>query len=251
MKHFFIALQFLTRIHISSQASMTSSDFCQSVAWFPLVGAVLGGVLFFSALSLQALFPGTFFLAAAPVILLIGLTGGLHCDGFMDTMDGLLSGRSRVRALEIMKDSRTGAMGVTFFVCVLLLWFSLLRDLSVMPVYPYALFLLPFAGRYALVLSIYFFPYARPQGLGKMFKEGLTKRIVFQATGLSIPIVLCLGSEAVLVFLLSLLSGMLFARRISAQLGGLTGDVYGAVVAVSETTVLLLYFLFTYLNLKG
>jgi adenosylcobinamide-GDP ribazoletransferase len=84
-----------------------------------------------------------------------------------------------------------------------------------------------------------------------MFKDGLTKRIVLQATGLSIPYCLCLGSEAVLVFLLSLLSGMLFARRISAQLGGLTGDVYGAVVAVSETTVLLLYFLFTYLNLKG
>ena len=111
-------------------------DFGRSVKFFPLVGAVLGGIYALAAALLVIWLPQMgcqvpHHLAMAVLLLLpVCLTGGLHTDGFMDTMDGILSGRSRERMLEIMKDSRTGSMGVTAFVLLLLLEWAILLDMD-------------------------------------------------------------------------------------------------------------------------
>lgn len=130
MRSFFTALQFLTRIHLVEQRDLTAADFGRSTRCFPLVGAVLGALYLLAAWLLGAWHGGVSHTGAAVLVLLpILLTGGLHCDGFMDTVDGLFSGRSRTRMLEIMKDSRTGSFGVVAFgVCLLLDW-SLMLDL--------------------------------------------------------------------------------------------------------------------------
>ncbi|MBQ7496821.1 MAG: adenosylcobinamide-GDP ribazoletransferase, partial [Selenomonas sp.] len=111
MRLFFVALQFLTRIHIVKQDSWTADDFGHSTRFFPLVGLVQGVIyLLFAWLMLPVLGQSAVF-ASLMLILTIIITGGLHYDGFMDTMDGLLSARSRERMLEIMKDSRVGSYG--------------------------------------------------------------------------------------------------------------------------------------------
>ncbi len=135
LRAFFIGLQFLTRISIVEQKDWCEKDFADSVRYFPLIGLVLGIIYAAFAALLLILLPQNGFLlphhvvAAALLILPILLTGGLHCDGFMDTMDGLFSGRSRERMLEIMKDSRVGANGVFAFVLLMIFNWSVLLDL--------------------------------------------------------------------------------------------------------------------------
>ena len=104
MKAFLIALQFLSRIHLASQSVWRDEDFGRSVLFFPLVGFIIG-------LLLAALYGASSFLfdafgrSALVVAFWFYLTGGLHADGYMDTADGLFSGRSRERIT-----SRTSAI---------------------------------------------------------------------------------------------------------------------------------------------
>ena len=99
-------------------------------------------------------------------------TGGLHADGFMDTCDGLFSGRDRERKLEIMKDSRVGSNGVVGFVFLTLLKWQLLVNLPIYVV-PLVLVSMPLLSRYTMVISIQKFPYARPEGIGKFLQTML------------------------------------------------------------------------------
>ena len=197
MRSFLTALQFLTRIHIVSQKDLTMADFGRSTKFFPLVGAVLGAIYLLAALLLYVLFGLQGYTVKAVLVLLpILLTGGLHCDGFMDTVDGLFSGRSRERMLDIMKDSRTGSFGVVAFGAMLLLNWSLLMDLPV-PVLLIAVFVMPIIGRMAMLFAVAYFPYARPEGMGRAFAEmadrkavliGLVTALLFTAPwGLAAP----------------------------------------------------------------
>ena len=85
-----------------------------------------------------------------PVVLLIAVSGGLHIDGLADTADGFFSSRPRERILEIMRDSRTGPMGVAAIVCEVALKIALIASLSG-PSRAWVLLLTPVAGRSALL----------------------------------------------------------------------------------------------------
>ena len=160
MRAFFIGLQFLTRISIVEQNDWCEKDFADSVRYFPLIGLVLGIIYAAFAALLLRLLPehGVFVpphvVAATLLMLPILLTGGLHCDGFMDTMDGLFSGRSRERMLEIMKDSRVGANGVFAFVLLVFFNWSVLLDLLQSPWLFPALFVMPIVSRLMMVVAI-------------------------------------------------------------------------------------------------
>ena len=239
MRLFFVALQFLTRIHIVKQDSWTADDFGRSTRFFPLVGLVQGCIyLSFAYMALNFLGQSAVF-ASLVLILTISLTGGLHYDGFMDTMDGLLSARSRERMLEIMKDSRVGSYGALSAMCLLLLQWSFLSDLEESALFM-ALFLMPVIGRMAMVMVIAVFPYARPQGLGKAFADMADKKTVFLAGVITIMAIL--PWEPVFMAIASLLAGLAFAWLFgyygTKQLGGLTGDLYGAIELMTETVVL-------------
>jgi adenosylcobinamide-GDP ribazoletransferase len=170
------------------------------------------------------------------------LTGGLHADGFMDTMDGVFSGRSRERKLEIMKDSRVGANGVTSFVLLLLLNWAILLDMPPFWLVP-ALFVMPVIGRCMMVGAITCFPYARPEGMGKAFAEYAGKKSLWLAFFLTVVCVAPWGPLAGAAFLVSAVFTVCFARYITGVLGGLTGDVYGALTLLNEVLVLLVFLL--------
>ena len=171
MRAFLIGLQFLTRISISRQEVWTEEDFGRSVRYFPLVGAVLGMIYATAAYGLFQ-FPHRFgvyipyeFASAILLAMPVLLTGAIHCDGFMDTVDGIFSGRSRERMLEIMKDSRTGSFGVVAFVLLMLIQWSALMDIGYQEL-PVAVFVMPIIGRLMMSTAITLFPYARPDGMG-------------------------------------------------------------------------------------
>jgi cobalamin 5''-phosphate synthase/cobalamin synthase len=241
MKNFLTALQFLTRIQIIRQDTVAPEAFGASVKYFPLVGAVIGAILAAFVYLTGSWLPAHT-LAAAVVILEVALTGGLHCDGLMDSADGLLSGRPRERMLEIMKDSRVGANGVMAFGLLVLAKWSFLLDL--LPVGPLVvLFSMPVLGRLALVIAVTAFPYARPQGIGKAFADGGGRTALKIAAATAVILVAPLGPAALAALAAAVLFAVAMGRSVSHTLGGLTGDIYGAVTELTEVVVLLVFIL--------
>lgn len=248
LRPYFIGLQFLTRISLVKQDNWTEEDFGQSVKFFPLIGATLGIVYAAFAYVLIALLPESgiafpvHFAAAIMLILPVLFTGGIHCDGFMDTMDGLFSGRKPERMLEIMKDSRVGSNGVFAFVTLMIFELCIILDMAPAQLVP-AFFLLPIIARYMMTLAIVFYPYARPEGMGKAFKMYADNRTLTFATISTAVFVLPFG----LLAWVSLAAGYLFMRYFAAfavnKVGGLTGDIYGCITTLVEGLVMLTFML--------
>ena len=119
MNNFLVGLQFLTRITVKKNLDWSEKACGGSVKFFPFIGAILGIIYAIFGYVIYFLLPqynfnlSTHLIGFILLALNIFLTGALHCDGFTDTMDGILSGRKRERILEIMKDSRVGAHGAT------------------------------------------------------------------------------------------------------------------------------------------
>lgn len=251
MNSFLVGLQFLTRIRIVRQTVWTAEDFGRSTRFFPLVGLVLGICYAFAAWILVSVLGMRALTAALLLILPLLLTGGLHADGFMDTADGVFSGRERERKLEIMKDSRVGSFGVVAFVLLMFLQFALLLDMSpplLVPVF----FVMPIIGRMAMVLAVSCFPYARADGMGKTFADMADRGTVAIAAVTTSVLVIPIGLLATLALVLGIVFALLFCRWMTAILGGVTGDVYGAATVLTETIVLAVFSLASsYSNVWG
>ncbi len=148
--------------------------------FYPFVGWVLGGLVAVLGGMLTALGLPPTVAAALTLCGWIALTGALHLDGLMDTADGIFSHRSRERMLEIMKDSRVGAMGVIACVLLLLIKWSLLSELlgtsgERLPSSWPLVSLAPLWSRWFMVAAIVGWPYARASqsgGLGGFFSRG-------------------------------------------------------------------------------
>ena len=157
----------------------------------------------------------------------------------MDTADGLFSGRSRERMLEILKDSRVGAGGVTAFVFLVLLKVAFLSQLAPAVALP-ALVGIPAAARFGTLISIFQFPYAREQGLGRAFVTYAPAHTVEKALVLALAPVFFCGPFYLALLGAAMLLSLWANGRISRKLGGVTGDTYGAVLEGSEMALLLM-----------
>ena len=236
MRSFFIALQFLTRIQLKRQTQWTNEDFGRSVLCFPLVGVLIGGVLCIVYAG------GTFFFSNDyAAVLVIGawflVTGGLHADGFMDTADGIFSGRSRERMLEILKDSRVGANGVMAFFFLAVLKISFLANIP-SAIVPAALIAIPAAARFGTLISIFEFPYARKEGLGRAFIQYAPPYTLAAAFVLALIPVAYGGFFCLILLGAAMMISLCANRYITCVLGGVTGDTYGAVLELSEMLLL-------------
>ncbi|HEY3415480.1 MAG TPA: adenosylcobinamide-GDP ribazoletransferase [Armatimonadota bacterium] len=233
-----LAVTFLTRLPLPIKGDVSADDLRASMGWYPVIGLGLGAAGWGAYLGLSQLFyPG---IAGALVIILLEMaTGALHLDGFMDTCDGMGSGAPRERALEIMKDSRVGAMGVFGAVAVLLVKVMALVTLapsqSVIP-----LLLGWSTARMVPVINVTFFRYARLTGTGGAFSGGKS------AWALPVVLVTTLAAGWLIgrfpgVMLVLVVTGvtLLVQARISRKLGGLTGDVYGMGIELTEALALL------------
>ena len=231
-----LAFAFLTRIPVPLKEA-TPEQLGASVAWFPLVGVVLGFcqwlLYYLLGSSLDPLLVGL-----SLVALSAALTGALHLDGLADVFDGLGGSHGdRARMLEIMRDPRIGAHGATALALCLLgkviATASLCSRADWMP-----LVAAPVCARFAAVALIRSFPYARPDGLGRSFRDhargrdlGLAALITAFALGFAGPPVL-----APTVIALCVAGAVaLWVRR---RAGGLTGDAYGAAIELSELALL-------------
>ncbi|MEF2967015.1 adenosylcobinamide-GDP ribazoletransferase [Paenibacillus sp. M1] len=256
------AFQFLSRFPVKAELDFSPEPLRRSVKYYPLVGAAIGLAVLVAGLLAAWLLPP---LPAAVValILWVWLTGGLHLDGWMDSADALLSYRDRERMLEIMKDSRVGAMGVLACVLLLLLKMSLLASLLSAGGFPAAAAILtaPVWSRWFMALAMKRWPVARDGGgLAGLFRGlgakdvaiGAAMALLLTAASSGAAVALTGGGTALLPTagfyiaapLLALAVGTLVANKISSRLGGLTGDVYGCLIEGLEALLLLLAVLF-------
>ncbi len=205
---------------------------------FPGWGHYSGLIYWGTGVGLSSLFPAP---AAAALLLALTvlLTRGLHLDGLADTVDGLGGGRTPEARLAIMKDSHLGAFGVVSLVLVLLLKFAFLLALFDRGM-ERNLVLFPLISRWGLVLLAALAPYARPGGgLGQAMTEGATLQLTAKATAAALLLSFLAGGYAGLVILG--LAGLVvwgLSHYFRQQLGGITGDVYGAVNEILEVLVL-------------
>lgn len=244
------AFQFLTRFPVPSGGDFSPERLRRSAVYYPLVGLAIAAVIWSTAYGSAFLLP-PFPVAVLILMLWVWLTGGLHLDGWMDSADALLSYRSRERMLEIMKDSRVGAMGVIACVLLLLLKVSLIYTVIDEKLWSTALLLPLVWSRCFMVAAIAGWPRARQgQGLAGQFHSLKGREVRFAAlmaaTFTLLLAVMNVGvfrSSFIISFLvmpgLAWLIGTWTAQRINRRLGGLTGDVYGALNELLEAVLLL------------
>src|SRR3990170_7686411 len=149
MKGFLLALQFLTTFPVNRGLKTDPSELGRSMSWFPLVGALQGLLLVAAYFIFSTLLPESVVMGLLMLVLVL-TNGGLHVDGFADTVDGLAGGKTPEDRLRIMRDSATGAIGVVFVVLLLLIKFLALEEMP-FDVKAHALIAFPMVGRWAMV----------------------------------------------------------------------------------------------------
>jgi adenosylcobinamide-GDP ribazoletransferase len=232
----FEALRFLTILPIPRLKPMAERDVTAAIPWFPLAGAVIGALLlpvgWLAGWSWNELVRAVLIVVAWGVI-----TGGLHLDGLSDTFDAVMSWRPRERKLEIMKDSRVGAMGAIALGAVLLLKVAFLSAAG--PDWWQAVLLAPIWGRWADIYGIFWFPAAREGGLGRTFRAQVQRRDFLYATVAALLLSgLVAGWQGLLAGLLVWGCAYMLAVWWTRDLGGLTGDTYGALCEIGEVVAL-------------
>jgi adenosylcobinamide-GDP ribazoletransferase len=214
-----------------------------STAFYPAVGLLLGLLLAVADALLGYLLPVAT-RSALILALWVVITGALHLDGFLDACDGLLGGFTPQARLEIMRDERRGAYALAGGTLLLLLQYSALNDLGELRWA--ALLLAPVLGRWGMTLAIVFFPYARPTGLGKDVKEHSTLRQAALASLFALLVTAfvswaLLSLAGLLAWVAAALALWAITRFTLRRIPGLTGDIYGALNILIETTVLLVF----------
>lgn len=230
-----IAIKFLTIFPIRLAKEPKPEQIGQSAVWFSLVGLMLGTILYGAGWVLQFIFP-PLVVAVVVTALWAFLTGGLHLDGLADCYDALFLAATPERRLEIMRDPHLGTFGVVGLILHLLLKVSLLA--SLVPFLPVPLLLSPTLARWLLLLAARQ-PQARPQGLGADFALGLSPRFIWLSALLPVALILFGGLQALLAAGLAFLALVGLLRLARSRLGGVTGDVLGMTIEVTELAVLL------------
>ncbi len=232
------AVAFLTIVPVGRAHRPREGDFGRAAVWFPVVGLLVGLTLAGVDWCGRVLWDP--YVAAALVLgATVVVTGGLHIDGLMDAADALFSRQSRERMLEIMRDPRSGALGVAAGVCVLVAKLAAYGHLAG-PDHWRVIVAAPVAGRLAMVVALGLFPYAREQGTGAEMTNETGARHVAGAVLLGIGgAIALLGVAALCLLGLAIVLVAVLGGYASRRLGGLTGDVYGALNELVELAALL------------
>lgn len=238
---FIFAWHFLTTIPLSrTHHEPTAPELAASMAWYPVVGLLIGGGLVAADTLLGIVFDVAV-VNVLLIVLLVLVTRGLHQDGLADTVDGLAGGRTPAARLSIMRDPRIGALGATGLFLSLMLRYAGLTALPMELRVP-AVLCMPAVGRWAMVMLVWISPYARTDGgLAAPFLSHLSVRHVALSTVLlTIALLAGLGAVAACLILLAgaliILLGWWACRR---WFGGITGDTLGAANEVIEILFLL------------
>ncbi len=239
MRGFILAWEFLTIIPLTRNRDVRPEELAASMAYFPLVGLILGIILSISNIGFLKILPSSV-VDAMLIAELIILTRGLHIDGFVDTIDGLAGGKTKEDILHIMRDHRVGALGVVGVIMLIMIKYLSLNSV------PFAsknliMITMPMMSRWLQVVFTNMYSYARQDGMGKAFVEGVRGRQAWIATIFTALVLIFLFKfNAILIMGLMAIVTYLIGLYFKKILGGITGDVIGALSEVNEVMFLLI-----------
>jgi adenosylcobinamide-GDP ribazoletransferase len=228
------AIQFLTVIPFPKSFTGGEKELEKCMSFFPVVGLLIGIIMAAFDHVMGFIFP-PLPASVMTVIAMTAISGGLHMDGLADTADGFFSARPRERVLEIMRDSRTGVMGVLAVVFVIVLKVSVLISLFP-PIRPGIIVLMPLAGRCSFVMMMTALPYVRREGgLATAFGVGKSWLNVLWTSAFLLAAGWLAGHWLGLAASFSaLLMAVLFSVYCFRKIGGYTGDTLGAGCEITE-----------------
>ena len=218
-----------------------------TMCFFPLIGVVTGALIYLAGMFLDGnIFPGLscgkLMFAAVMTLIPVLVSGGIHLDGFMDTMDALGSWGDKERKLEILKDSHNGAFAVIGICCYFILSLGVWSEIhtKMLPVVAAVYVISRALSGFAVVT----FPAARGSGLVKTFQDGAQKKAVRIAMiGYLIMAAGYLYVISPICMIISLvIAGVVFEyyyRMSMKQFGGVTGDLAGYFLQICELALLI------------
>jgi len=239
LKTFWSCLGFLSIIPAGRGEILTPEEFGRFPAYYPLVGLVFGLDMFILWLLTSPLLPAG---ASAIIVVafMITVNRGFHIDGLADAADALLSHKSHEEKLRILKDSRQGTFGVLAIVFDVLIKVEFVA--LVAPIAPWVLILWPVWGRLAAsVIAVRGVYAGQDNGLGRWMVEKSTMRELFIAALFTFLLSLFGGWMGLIAALTALGCGFLFNQIWKPLLGGVTGDLLGATIELTEIITLAIF----------
>ena len=229
-----VAVRFLTILPLPGKGEVDSEGFGRSMSYFPLVGLFIGLILFAAHVAL-AKYISSLLTSVIIVGLWTRITGALHMEAFVDAADGFSAGPDRKRILSVMKDPNCGSKGAAALVFLIVFKIALLNDIPLNLIFP-CLLLVPAISRWAMAAVAAFSDYARKEGgLGKSFVEnvGMTEFIISTSL-LILAGVLILQLKFFIVIIAPILFVIISFIFLKRRIGGVTGDVLGALNELVE-----------------
>ncbi len=244
-----LAVQFLTRLPVGSTASLSGEQvrdgLARAVAWFPLVGALVGCITAGVAIGGATVWP--------PIVAVIlafaveaRLTGAFHEDAVADFADGFGGGQTGDDVRRIMKDSRIGTYGAVALILAIGLRVALTTTLlTTRPPVAAAVAIVAAAtfGRWLIVAVMVSVPPApAAAGLAKDIGPVGAGRLAL-ATLAALPATLAFGLDAPRAALVTLVAAVVFViwfrRMLIRRIGGSTGDCLGFAAYAGQLLLLL------------
>ena len=236
---FLAALRFLTIIPFPWRREVSPEAVGRSIVYFPLVGVIIGLILAGLSWLLGLLLPSAL-VSVLLIVALAAISGALHLDGFIDTCDGMAGGKTAEERWRVMQDSRAGSFGIIGVCLLLLVKYVSLNAVPASWLMP-TLVLMPVVSRWAMVYAVFAYPYAKPSGLGKVFKQGASWPRFTIATVITLAVAVILAQLAGFIIMLIIwVIVVAMAGCLKGKFGGLTGDTYGAINEVTEVCLLIL-----------
>lgn len=234
-----VAFAFLSILPLKRAAEAHPKYLGRSMRYFPLVGLAFGLVLA-SAAYLTNYFAIPVPLAVTLTVLPTVLSRGMHLDGLADSADGLLGGASKEDTFRIMRDSSVGAFGVAAIAMIFIAKFGLFGSIQFNRDALAMLVILPAMSRWACVYASFIYDPARPDGMAKIFLENVTLKefliagaIMTAAIAALLPLL-----KAVSILIWLILSTVLISAALTRKIGGVTGDILGALIEIEEVAAL-------------
>lgn len=242
-EQFIILIQFMTRIPIPLKISYSEKKFGKSIKFFPLVGLIIGLILYFAnfliIVYLKNIFYNKTIIAIFLIILEILIVGIIHIDGLADTFDGLFSYAKKEKMLEIMKDSRIGTNGAV----VLILYFITKTVLisEIITTNPKYLIIFPIIARLSTPVNAGLSNYARKSGMSNaIISENGIFEVIFSLALSIILVFYIIGIKGIVAISIAFVFIIIFMLNVRKKIDGITGDTMGACLELTSILVLFL-----------
>jgi len=230
------AIEFLTIFKLGkSTEDINREGFADSIMFFPLVGLFLGGFCATAEILLKDLVASDLARSLFAVIILALFTKGLHLDGVADCFDALHFARhDKEKALQVMKGKTIGAFGASALIVVIV---GKLVAISAIPgvIRIESLLLIPALSRWTSSIVAWERAPASAEGLGFIFSVYSTRKAFLISGVIALVLsILLLGMKGVLIFVFVSILALFLSSFFNRSFGGITGDVFGAVIELSE-----------------